>query len=318
MSRYFTFADYRRFGQRHGFDYRADPEHLREDQWAGRGEVNEQFMRGGMSLIASDVHNRFPYVATAQQRPGLAIRVMLQGQVDVRIPRRGAAFTLRAGTAMTAQHRDQIEMTGAHPGQTRMRGVSVIVPAGIDAEVFRMPLLEKALDTHLECRHWAIPHAMLPVLGQLFDRPWQDGIDALWREGVALQLLALGLQAEDLQADPVRTLRAGQRERLERVRSYLHDDPSHAHSLVELARLACMSPSSLRRHFALQYGSSVFDYLHEQRMRHAEQGLRENGWTVEQAAAASGYRHPSNFAAAFRKRFGLVPSRWRTGPSKVG
>ncbi|KOQ76677.1 AraC family transcriptional regulator [Stenotrophomonas maltophilia] len=317
MSRYFTFADYRRFGQRHGFDYRADPEHLREDQWAGRGEVNEQFMRGGMSLIASDVHNRFPYVATAQQRPGLAIRVMLLGQVDVRIPRRGA-FTLRAGTAMTAQHRDQIEMTGAHPGQTRMRGVSVIVPAGVDAEVFRMPLLEKALDTHLQCRHWAIPHAMLPVLGQLFDRPWQDGIDALWREGVALQLLALGLQAEDLQADPVRTLRAGQRERLERVRSYLHDDPSHAHSLVELARLACMSPSSLRRHFAQQYGSSVFDYLHEQRMRHAEQGLRENGWTVEQAAAASGYRHPSNFAAAFRKRFGLVPSRWRTGPSKVG
>ncbi len=124
-------------------------------------------------------------------------------------------------------------------------------------------------------------------------------------------------QAEDLQTDPVRTLRAGQRERLERVRRYLHDDPSHAHSLVELARLACMSPSSLRRHFAQQYGSSVFDYLHEQRMRHAEQGLRKDGWTVEQAAAASGYRHPSNFAAAFRKRFGLVPSRWRTGPSKV-
>lgn len=249
MSRYFTFADYRRFGQRHGFDYRADPEHLRDDQWAGRGEVNEQFMRGGMSLIASDVHNRFPYVATAQQRPGLAIRVMLQGQVDVRIPRRGS-FTLRAGTAMTAHHRDQIEMTGAHPGETRLRGVSVIVPGGIDADVFQMPQLEKALGTHLECRHWAIPHAMLPVLGQLFDSPWQDGIDALWREGVALQLLALGLQAEDLQTDPVRTLRAGQRERLERVRSYLHDDPSHAHSLVELARLACMSPSSLRRHFA--------------------------------------------------------------------
>jgi hypothetical protein len=77
----------------------------------------------------------------------------------------------------------------------------VIVPGGIDADVFQMPQLEKALGTHLECRHWAIPHTMLPVLGQLFDSPWQDGIDALWREGVALQLLALGLQAEDLQTD---------------------------------------------------------------------------------------------------------------------
>nr|WP_243402743.1 helix-turn-helix domain-containing protein [Stenotrophomonas sp. SPM] len=62
----------------------------------------------------------------------------------------------------------------------------------------------------------------------------------------------------------------------------------------------------------------MFDYLQEQRMHHAEQGLRERGWSVEQAAAATGYRHPSNFAAAFRKRFGLVPIRWRTGPSKVG
>ena len=317
MSRYFTFADYRRFGHRHGFDYRADPEHLRDDQWAGHGEVNEQFLRGGMSLIASDVHNRFPYVATAQQSPGLAIRVMLLGEVDVRVPRR-AGFTLRAGTAMTAHHREEVEMTGTHPGETRMRGVSVMVPGQIDPDLFHLPQLETALNSHLECRHWAIPHTLLPVLGQLFDSPWEDGIDALWREGVALQLLAVGLQAEDLQTDHVRTLRAGQRERLERVRAYLHDDPSHAHSLVELAQLACMSPSSLRRHFAQQYGCSVFDYLHEQRMRHAEQGLREDGWTVEQAAAASGYRHPSNFAAAFRKRFGLVPSRWRTGPSKVG
>ncbi|PZP78317.1 MAG: AraC family transcriptional regulator, partial [Stenotrophomonas maltophilia] len=144
MSRYFTFADYRRFGHRHGFDYRAAPEHLRDDQWAGHGEVNEQFLRGGMSLIASDVHNRFPYVATAQQSPGLAIRVMLQGQVDVRIPRRGG-FTLRAGTAMTAHHREQVEMTGTHPGETRMRGVSVMVPGQIDPDLFQLPQLETAL-----------------------------------------------------------------------------------------------------------------------------------------------------------------------------
>lgn len=41
MSRYFTFADYRRFGDRHGYDYRADPRDLRDDQWVGRGEMHE-------------------------------------------------------------------------------------------------------------------------------------------------------------------------------------------------------------------------------------------------------------------------------------
>lgn len=317
MSRYFTFADYRRFGHRHGFDYRADPAHLREDQCAGHGELHEQSFRNGLSLVASDLHNHHPYTATAQQRPGLAIRLMLQGQVDVQIPQRGG-FTLRAGTAVTTGHREPVAMVGVHPGGTHLRGVSLMVPAELDPDQLQLPQLRQALDAQLHCRHWAIPLAMLPTLGKLFDSPWQDDLDALWREGVALQLLAIGLQADDLQADGGRTLRAGQRERLERVRSFLHDDPSHAHSLLELAQLACMSPSSLRRHFVQQYGCSVFDFLHEQRMRHAEQGLREQGWTVEQAAAACGYRHPSNFAAAFRRRFGLVPSRWRTGPSKVG
>lgn len=317
MSRYFTFADYRRFGQRHGYDYRADPRDLHEDQWAGHGQLLEQKLRGGMSLVASDVHNRFAYTATAHERPGLVIRLMLQGQVDVQVPRR-SGFTLRAGTAVSTSHRDHMATVGMHPGNTRLRGISLLVPADLDPDVFQQPQLQQALRAPLECRHWAIPHALLPTLAQLFDSPWQDDLDALWREGLALQLLTVGLQADDLQADGARLLRAGQYARLERVRAFLRDEPSHEHTLLELAQLACMSPSSLRRHFVQQYGCSVFDYLHEQRMHHAERGLRVEGWTVEQAAAACGYRHPSNFAAAFRKRFGLVPSRWRTGPSKVG
>ena len=113
MSRYFTFADFRRFGQRHGYDYRADPRHLREEQWAGHGDLHEQTLRGGMSLIASDVHNRFAYTATAHERPGLVIRLMLQGQVDVQVPQR-SGFTLRAGTAVSTSHRDHMATVGTH------------------------------------------------------------------------------------------------------------------------------------------------------------------------------------------------------------
>lgn len=40
MSRYFTFADYRQFGERHGYDYRIEGSELRDDQWAGRGDTN--------------------------------------------------------------------------------------------------------------------------------------------------------------------------------------------------------------------------------------------------------------------------------------
>ena len=73
------------------------------------------------------------------------------------------------------------------------------------------------------------------------ESPWEDGIDALWREGVALQLLAVGLKAEDLQTDHVRTLRAGQRERLER-RDYLTTE--HQVSLSSFALLKSGMPTA--------------------------------------------------------------------------
>ncbi len=316
MSQYYTFADYRRISQSHGVDYRFK-NGIREDQWVGQGTMQQQMLRGGMTLAASDVHNRFEYTATAEHSGGVVIRLMLQGHVDVQLPRRGRVM-LRAGMAMTAAHRDAVTMSGDHPGDTRLRGVSLLVPGDVDRDLLQQPALERALDeAQLRCQHWAIPHTLMPLLGQLFDSPWQGDLDALWREGLAYQVLATGLNADDIDPQRPRPLRANQRARLEAVREHLDASPEQAHSLANLARLACMSPSALRGHFSRHYGCTLFEYLHEQRMRHAERGLREGGWTVEQAATACGYRHASNFAAAFRKRFGLVPSRWRTGPSPL-
>lgn len=317
MSQFYTFADYRRASQSQGVDYHFKPG-IDEDQWAGEGTMQQQVLRGGMTLTASDVHNRFDYTATAEQRAGVTIRLMLEGHVDVQLPRRGRLM-LRAGTAMTTHHRNPVTLSGDHPGDTRLRGVSLVVPADVDRDLLQHSAPDLVLDDaqQLRCRHWAIPHTLLPLLQRLFDTPWKEGLDALWREGLAYQVLATALQAQDMGEQRARPLRTSQRMRLESVRDHLMAEPGNAHTLASLAQMACMSPSALRGHFTRHYGCTIFEFLHEQRMRHAERGLREGGWTVEQAANACGYRHASNFAAAFRRRFGLVPSRWRTGPSTL-
>ena len=79
------------------------------------------------------------------------------------------------------------------------------------------------------------------------------------------------------------------------------------YTLEALARLACMSQSTLRTKFRAAYQCSVFEWLHERRMVLARERLAQ-GLSVQEAARLVGYRHATNFATAFRKRFGVAPS----------
>ncbi|VFR19792.1 Transcriptional regulator AlcR in siderophore [Alcaligin] cluster [plant metagenome] len=69
-----------------------------------------------------------------------------------------------------------------------------------------------------------------------------------------------------------------------------------------------MSSSTLRVKFQAAYHCSVFNWLRERRLEVAHQRLAR-GWSVQQAADFVGYRHATNFATAFRARYGVAPSQ---------
>lgn len=94
---------------------------------------------------------------------------------------------------------------------------------------------------------------------------------------------------------------------LERVRQRIAAAPGARYRLGELASLACMSQSTLRAKFHAAYDCSVFTWLRECRLAQARERLAR-GWTVQQAAHAAGYSHATNFATAFRRRYGVPPS----------
>ncbi len=83
--------------------------------------------------------------------------------------------------------------------------------------------------------------------------------------------------------------------------------------MAQIARAIGMSESKLKRTFKARFGTTVFDYGLECRMRHALELLRGKRMTVGQVAFVVGYRHQTSFAAAFQDYFGFLPSQARTG-----
>ena len=57
---------------------------------------------------------------------------------------------------------------------------------------------------------------------------------------------------------------------------------------------------------------TVKDGIIDQRLEKAASLLLESNLNVSQVAAFVGYSKPSNFAAAFKKKYGVIPKNYKT------
>ena len=86
----------------------------------------------------------------------------------------------------------------------------------------------------------------------------------------------------------------------------LHDG-EHDGSVPRSLTLALVLDGEPKVKFAAVFGQPIFAFLRDLRLERAFEGLQSEGWTVSQAAYFVGYRHPSSFSEAFRRKFGVAP-----------
>jgi AraC-like DNA-binding protein len=86
--------------------------------------------------------------------------------------------------------------------------------------------------------------------------------------------------------------------------------------ISDLARRAGVSPAGLERLFKTDVGLSIGEYLIEKRLSFAADLLSHSNEPVKEVMFQSGFKDPSNFNRAFRKRFGISPTRFRAGLSE--
>lgn len=290
------------YGRRYGIDYRVPALVSREEQAVIRGRVQEVSLGDGMDLVASDVEVLHRYDSLSRVPSPLSIVVMLEGHADVSLKDR--TLTLTPGMALSIRLDARHGLGASQPPGQRLRALTL----GLNET--RLAGLGPSLPSNGGSRMdaWWPPNCLLQGLEQALASPLHTPAKKLLLEGLGLQLLAHGLPQETHEsAETATRLPPRERQRLERVRSALEEAPDNEHRLDALADLAAMSPASLRRKFRTAFGCSVFDYLRDCRLRLAHDYLIR-GFSVQQTAHFCGYRHASNFATAFRRRYGMPPS----------
>lgn len=96
-----------------------------------------------------------------------------------------------------------------------------------------------------------------------------------------------------------------------RALAAMHQRPSRAWTLEDLAREVGMSRSALTDRFSRYFGQGPIAYLTEWRLELAAEALRTTNRSVLQIAEEVGYESEAAFNRAFKRRFAEPPGRYR-------
>jgi len=102
------------------------------------------------------------------------------------------------------------------------------------------------------------------------------------------------------------------RSRLNRIENWEELAQESNYSVVNLARICCVSVRQLERFFSATRSHSPHKWLHTLRMGKALQ-LLNAGFIVKEVAGQLGYKQVSHFSRDFTKHFGYPPRDYLYG-----
>ncbi|MBW4653075.1 MAG: AraC family transcriptional regulator [Kaiparowitsia implicata GSE-PSE-MK54-09C] len=160
--------------------------------------------------------------------------------------------------------------------------------------------------------------AMQLALRQLLDCPYQDIMGSMYRESKCWELIALKLeQLLAPQRIPPSPLTADDVDRIYAAQQILRQNWQQPPSLLRLARQVGLNDYKLKQGYRQVFGTTAFKDLWHYRMEQAAHLLLQGQYSIQEVALMVGYAKSSNFAAAFRQRFGLRPKEYqRQGGTK--
>ena len=143
---------------------------------------------------------------------------------------------------------------------------------------------------------------------------YRGGLGYLFLESKVFELLSVYLseilELSILSSNHI-SISKSDRDSITEAKRIIDSQLAFAPSCEELSQQVHLSLTKLTRGFSSFYGMPIHQYIIEQRLIQAAQLLLDGDRNVGEVATIVGYGKPSNFAAAFKKKYGVAPKNYR-------
>ncbi|MGG6269529.1 helix-turn-helix transcriptional regulator [Leptolyngbya sp. AN03gr2] len=153
---------------------------------------------------------------------------------------------------------------------------------------------------------------MQSTLRQILNCPHQGLTRKLYLEAKAIELIALRLETlSEALAPESNQLKPDEIDRIYWARDILVEQLCEPPSLLGLARQVGLNDYKLKAGFRACFGTTVLGYLQTERMELARSLLVESTLKVKEVSQQVGYKKASQFAAVFKRQFGVSPKEYQ-------
>ena len=283
-------------------------------------------VRDGLDLVLTraNLHERVTFVESIENFSTWGIRFCLSGHSHIHPHNSGAEILIRPGTNLIGFMAGKMQATTDYAANQSVEMLTIgikpklfkaLVPSADEDFNFGQDVaIRTVMSESLATIQQTTPE-MLTILHKIINCPYQGDLRRLYLESKLLELIVLKLaqlqQEEPLPQTGIR-LKADDIEQIHRARDILVQNLQQPPSLTELARLVEINDFKLKRGFRQVFGTTVFGYLYQCRMEKAQQLLENGADSIAQVAQVVGYASPSQFSAAFKRKFGLSPRTYKS------
>ena len=144
---------------------------------------------------------------------------------------------------------------------------------------------------------------------------YRGGIGYLFLESKIYELLSVYLSEVlelNILSKPSLDIYLTDKDSIMEAKRIIDSQLAFAPGCEELARQVNISTSKLTKGFSAMFGTSVHANVFDQRLEKAAGLLLESDLNISQIAAFVGYSKASNFAAAFKKKYGGIPKNYKS------
>jgi AraC-like DNA-binding protein len=153
------------------------------------------------------------------------------------------------------------------------------------------------------------------ILLRLSNLQSSNPYEQLLLESRVIELMALQMsQYEHLQLhESSVSIKKEEEERMYEARDILVNHNGEQLSLRSLAHMVGTNEFNLKRDFKAVFGMTVYKYLSQHKMEQAKTMIVSTDISIAEISQKIGYKHATHFTNAFKKYFGYLPNKIKSG-----
>jgi AraC-like DNA-binding protein len=175
--------------------------------------------------------------------------------------------------------------------------------------------LEKDEATVFSNYNLHITPEIIAILSALKTSAHTGFCEKLFLESKVLELLVLQISQFE-QFKPIESkaqLKKDDLDKMYEVREILTHNLQEQLSLRDLSHMVGTNEFNLKRNFKIAFGTTVYGYLNQYKMEQAKAMLINQEISIAAVAQKMGYKYATHFSSAFKKYFGYLPNKIRSG-----